>query len=88
MKKYQFIVAGNLPVSSLVELTDKQAKRRSHALENQGKNVYRVMKPVMFKAGEEIGFDGDLPKNIASSVAEKKPAKKKVTVKKADEVSG
>lgn len=41
----------------LVGLRDDQAKDRSPALEKIGECLYRVVGPVVFKAGEEIGLE-------------------------------
>lgn len=61
MNKYQVTEAVSIH-AGLLELTEAQATTRMHNLERVENNVYMVMQPVMFKAGEIIGYDGELPK--------------------------
>lgn len=51
--------------SGQVELTEGQYKRRRMSVEEtKQKGVYRIADgaQVQFKAGEEFGYDGDIPK--------------------------
>lgn len=61
MNKYQVTEAVSIH-DGLLELTEAQAKPRMHNLKHIEDSVYMVMQPVMFKAGEVIGYDGELPK--------------------------
>lgn len=72
----KFIVtapSARLTIGVLV-LTDKQAAVRSHNLKQVGKNRYEIVNPVEFKAGEEIGYEGDLPKSLAENLTAKAEA--------------
>lgn len=60
--------------SGVLVLTDKQAGVRSHNLRHLGKNRYEIVNPVEFKAGEEIGYEGDLPKALAENLTAKSDA--------------
>lgn len=68
MKK---IKAAGVPLtvnSGQVQLNADQARRRKPFIKpvkvsKDGAGVYDVMIPIMFKVGEEFGFDGDVGKN-------------------------
>ena len=81
MNKYQVTEAVSI-YTGLLELTEAQAKPRMHNLNHVQNNVYMVMQPVMFKAGEVIGYDGELPKAMLMQMenldAPKPKAKAKV----------
>ncbi len=63
--------------SGLLQLTPAQAKGRLHNLTEVASGLFEVVKPVCFKAGESIGYEGDLPKNLVEFViAEKKKVEK------------
>lgn len=53
--------------SGLLELTADQARRRSHLIQEvpERENVYEVLQPCTFKAGEEFGFEGDMYPGLA-----------------------
>ena len=90
----------NAPASiaaGVLVLDAGQAAARRHALHELGEGRYQVMQPVQFKAGELIGYDGDLPKSLAALVAsepgaepvsdvepEKKPPRKRKTATKTE----
>lgn len=63
--------------SGSVKISDDQYKRRAHQLqESKGKGVYEIVRgPVCFKAGEEFGYSGDIPKSMADIVADAKTGK-------------
>jgi len=63
MKTYEMIGLVTLH-SGIVKLTDKQAKGRAHKLEpvDGKKGLYRLIGPNQFKAGQVIGYDGEIPK--------------------------
>jgi hypothetical protein len=52
-------------------LTKEQAEARSHNLNHLGKNRYEIINTVEFKNGEEIGYEGDLPKTLAENMTAK-----------------
>ena len=47
-------------VDSIVELTKDQARRRAHAIESVGDNLYKVLKTIYFKEGEVFGVEQKL----------------------------
>lgn len=51
-------------------LTKEQAESRALNLKSLGEDKYQVINPVEFKQGEEIGFDGDVPKGLAAVFGE------------------
>ena len=66
-----------------VGLSEDQAHRRRMSIKPIGRDVYEVMRPVEFKAGEIIGLDavsksmgGYVDDLAAAARAEKKAAKK------------
>lgn len=44
----------------LVQLTEKQAGVRAHQLIPRGEGIFEIVQPIEFKAGEELGFDGEV----------------------------
>lgn len=87
MNKYQVTEAVSIH-DGLLELTEAQAKPRMHNLKHIEDSVYMVMQPVMFKAGEVIGYDGELPKAMLMQLenldAPKPKAKAKAKAKAQD----
>lgn len=69
MKTYKIIQPVTL-TSGVVRLTDEQARMRAHKLEavKGKKGLYRITGPNQFKAGQEIGYEGDLPKTLATDM--------------------
>lgn len=65
--RYRVLTAMQLHPGALLGLTEEQAQARSFALVAEGP-LWRVIKPVGFKAGELIEHEGDLPKAMASVV--------------------
>lgn len=53
---------------SLVALGTNQARARAHALEHIEGDRYRVRMEVGFKRGEVLGYDGEIPKILASQL--------------------
>jgi len=51
-----------------LELTEKQAKLRSHCLKKTKKGFYKILEAVQFKHGEVFGHDGDIPKEFAKAL--------------------
>jgi len=66
--KYTIAIRAARLHSGVVLLTEAQAKPRAHNLTSLGKNRYEIIKPVEFKLGEEIGYEGDLPKAMATQL--------------------
>lgn len=46
----------------VVSLTDEQAADRMHNLKKAGKGRYEILRPVEFKVGETLGYEGEVPK--------------------------
>lgn len=78
MSKYTVIARLQL-MAGVLTLSDEQSAPRSHALKPLGKNRFEIINPVEFKAGEEIGYEGDLPKALADKMidADKTESRKK-----------
>jgi len=68
----RFVVTGKaLTVNGgVLALSKEQAAARGHNLEtiDAKEGLYKVLRTVTFKKGEEIGHDGDLPKAVAHLV--------------------
>lgn len=64
----RFLVAAPLRLNAgaVLELTPAQSGPRAAELRAVGEGVYEVQTSVQFKAGETIGYAGDLPKALAS----------------------
>jgi len=61
-----------------LELTDAQARdRHQNLVPAEGKNRYRILAPVCFKAGETIGYDGNQAKKLKSLLRPANPPAKK-----------
>lgn len=56
--------------SGKLRLTEKQALARASMVTKERAGLYRVIKPMEFKAGEKFGYDGELPKSLAALVEE------------------
>jgi hypothetical protein len=54
--------------SGILDLTHEQAASRLHSLTDLGDGLYEVLYPVQFKRGEEIGYDGEVNKNLLQSI--------------------
>lgn len=84
MNQYITTAAITLPAGVRLELSKQQALAREHILHRAGKdNIYTTLAPVCFKAGESLGYAGDLPKALADLVevdlVETPPARKAKT---------
>jgi hypothetical protein len=62
--------------TGVLVLNKEQARRRRHNLKSLGKDRYEIVNPVEFKAGEVIGYEGDLPKAMADVMVDESEAKK------------
>lgn len=56
--------------SGKIRLTDAQAKDRRKVLIAEGAGVYSVTGQIHFKAGEQFGYDGELPKGMGTAVVD------------------
>jgi hypothetical protein len=66
--KYKVIATLTLGPGTKLGLSKEQAAARAHALDSAGKRTYLTKEPVQFKAGEEIVFEGELPKHAVELV--------------------
>jgi len=80
LKKYVVVgVSANVNAGH-VKLDKDQARRRRHAIEavevnkDTGAGVYKILRPVQFKNGEQFEYDGEFPKSMAHEVADPKEA--------------
>ena len=70
MIKYQVINSPVTLYSGLLELTAAQAQSRTHLLEHVENNVFMIVKPVNFKVGEIISYDGELSKALGMQLCD------------------
>lgn len=75
MKRYKIISTANFG-SGRLKLSDSQAKARLHNLKHIKDDIYEIVKPIMFKTGEEIGFDGEINKLLMLDIEEAEAAQK------------
>lgn len=89
MRRYRLIDQVTFGPGTLLGLSEAQLARRRHAavFEAAG-DAHRTITLVQFKAGEELGVDGDLPRSLSSKMqlleggqAELVPAAKKPAAK-------
>lgn len=75
----RYVITGRAAVinDGVLELTKEQASPRLHHLKPIGEGRFEVLHPVEFKAGEEIGFDGELPKSMGRVMTPAKSRAKK-----------
>ena len=57
-----------IPAGSVLSLTEGQAVPRRAVLKPLGEGVYEATGALSFKAGERIGYQGDLPKSWADKL--------------------
>ena len=88
MKDYKVIKPVSIPCG-LIRLSEKQADPRSEGIKHKGRDVYEVMTPQTFKAGEVFGLK-DVSKALKPSLEDieavaksqaEEPAAKKVVGK-------
>jgi hypothetical protein len=60
-------------IAGIVGLTKQQAAARLGSLTDLGEGFYQIEKPVQFKRGEELGYDGDINKALADMVEDLNP---------------
>lgn len=56
--------------NGILELTPNQANKRTSVLAELGSNLYSIKGETHFKLGEVFGYDGELPRSLAVSLAE------------------
>lgn len=65
IRNYMVTAAAATFHSGVLRLTDEQARARVHAIESTKKDgEYRILSPVQFKRGEQVGFDGAVNKSM------------------------
>ena len=50
--------------SGNVQLSEAQASPRLHNLKHINGDIYEIANPIQFKAGEELGYDGEINKTL------------------------
>jgi hypothetical protein len=70
VKRYRVTAKAAVIPAGIIALDADQAKARSHNLKAAGTGRFEIVRPIEFKAGEEFGYDGALPKSIAEAVDE------------------
>lgn len=73
--------ATTFAAGTVLALSEHQAAARRHALKPLGRGRYEAIVAIQFKAGEEIGLDGELPKTLADSVDSGKKQRRAVPPK-------
>lgn len=68
MKKYTLVGAATFGPGAILQLTADQATPRAHALKALGEGRFEARAAVQFKAGEIVGYEGDLPKAMAAQL--------------------
>jgi hypothetical protein len=68
--KYRVTAAYVQLHSGILVLSKEQARDRMHNL-RKVKSGYEIVKPVQFKQGEEIGYDGELTHQLAEMLQAK-----------------
>lgn len=74
MNRYVATEKSTRLAGGVLHLTAEQVKHRAHNLKHLGKNRFEIINPVEFKAGEEFGYEGDLPKALADNLTTKAEA--------------
>lgn len=69
MQRLAILAPLRLNAGAVLELTPAQALPRSAELRPIGDGIYEVHGSVQFKAGEVIGYAGEVPKQLASALA-------------------
>jgi hypothetical protein len=52
----------------LVQLTEKQARVRAHQIIPKGGDIFEIVQPIEFKAGEVLGFDGEVNARLLQNI--------------------
>lgn len=75
MDKYRLTAPVTFQPPARLHLTKEQVEPRTASLRKAGK-AWEVIAPVTFKAGEELGHEGDLPKALAEHMTPKGGSRK------------
>lgn len=70
MTRYKVTARSVVIPSGVIALTAGQAGTRQHNLKPLGSGRFEIQRAVEFKAGEEFGYEGDLPKALADNLEE------------------
>jgi hypothetical protein len=73
--KYKVVAPYIELYSGVLTLTKEQAAVRAHNL-RKVKGGHEIVRPVQFKRGEEIAYDGELTLELAEAFGTEKPGKK------------
>jgi len=84
MKTYRVDTKSYRFFHGLVQLTEKQARVRAHQLIPRGEGIFEIVQPIEFKAGEELGFDGEVNAALLQNIT---PIPEIKTEKKEEEPS-
>jgi hypothetical protein len=74
--KYLVTATISLGIGAVLGLNKSQAGARSHLLKDLGKGRYETLGEVQFKAGEEITYEGEIPKMYADVLVDEAKVKK------------
>lgn len=85
--KYTIISASARLNIGVLVLNKGQAHPRRHNLKALGKDRFEIVSPVEFKVGEVIGYEGDLPKALATVMIDEAAAKKEAAKKEKAEAA-
>lgn len=75
MKRFKIINMANFG-SGRLQLSTGQAQARLHNLTHIKDDIYEIVKPVQFKSGEELGYDGEINKLLMLDIEEAEAEKK------------
>ena len=75
MKRFKIINMANFG-SGRLQLSTGQAQARLHNLTHIKDDIYEIVKPVQFKTGEELGYDGEINKLLMLDIEEAEAEKK------------
>ncbi|MGE0289677.1 MAG: hypothetical protein AB7I42_25695 [Bradyrhizobium sp.] len=68
MQKYKVTARVAVIPSGVIAISAEQSGPRRHNLKAQGGDRWEILRPVEFKAGEVIGYEGELPKAMADNL--------------------
>lgn len=63
MNRFKVVTVASL-FSGVVKLDRNQAATREHALRHLQGDVYEILAPIQFKAGEVLGYDGGVNRSF------------------------
>ena len=82
---HEILITGNGVTlrSGIVSLSHEQAVARAGCLSDLSDGLYQIEKPVQFKRGERLGYDGEVNKALAELIVADESPKPAAPVKKA-----